>query len=96
MGGARGDMRADSGHRRQRALEELRDDVLHALGLALGEGAVLPRESGLGKTATHDRRDASLGREPGVQLPRISIRDCRADQTVSRQATCALVKSSGQ
>ena len=46
-------MRADSGHRRQRALEERRHDVLHAVRLDLGEGPVLPRESGLGKAAAH-------------------------------------------
>ena len=44
----------------ERALEERRDDGLHAVRLDLGEGPVLPRESGLGKTATHDRRDAAL------------------------------------
>jgi hypothetical protein len=42
--GARGDMRADSGHRRQRALEERSDDGFHAVRLALGEGPVELRE----------------------------------------------------
>ena len=67
VGGARGDMRVVSGHRRQRALEELRDDVLHALGLALGEGAVQLREGVLREGSDDHRRDAAGGPERGVQ-----------------------------
>ena len=51
----------------ERALEELGHDVLHAVRLDLGEGPVLSRESGLGKAAAHDRRDAAFGHERGVQ-----------------------------
>ena len=83
----------------ERALEEIRHDVLHAVRLDLGEGPVLPRESGLGKAATHDRRDASLGREPGrlagncqeSVYPRLLL-----GSHGPRQATCQLGMSSGQ
>ena len=60
-------MRADSGHRRQRALEERRHDGLHAVRLALGEGPVQLREGVLREAAAHDRRDASVGPQSCVQ-----------------------------
>ena len=67
MGGARGDMRAGSGHRRQRALEERRHDGLHAVCLVLGERAVELPEGVLREAAAHDCGDAFGGRERGVQ-----------------------------